>query len=370
MSSLEFEILATAMTVSAACAVPGAYLVLRQMSMVADAISHTVLLGIVLAFLVVPLYGHPLMVFGASVMGVVTVLGIDLLKRTGLVREDAAIGITFPALFSLGVLLISLLARDAHLDEHMVFQGDLVYSVFQRLELAGRGYGPMTLWKMAGIFLLNGALALRFHRELKIATFDPVLAATLGISPSLVHLGLVLMTSVTAVGAFDSVGSILVIGFMVVPSVTARLLTDSLARYLGLSVLLGCASSLGGFWIARTVNGSVGGSISLVMGAMFVAVLLASPRRGLVADWRRRRRQRVEFAVRMLVIHLFQHRTLGKRTAENHAGHLEAHLGWSAEFSRRITELAEARGLIRRVDTHWLGLTSVGERQAEQALAG
>ena len=164
MSSLEFEILATAMTVSAACAIPGAYLVLRQMSMVADAISHTVLLGIVLAFLVVPLYGHPLMVFGASVMGVVTVLGIDLLKRTGLVREDAAIGITFPALFSLGVLLISLLARDAHLDEHTVFQGDLVYSVFQRLELAGRGYGPMTLWKMAGIFLLNGALALRFWR--------------------------------------------------------------------------------------------------------------------------------------------------------------------------------------------------------------
>ena len=370
MSGLELEILLTAMTVSAACALPGAYLVLRQMSMVADAISHTVLLGIVLAFLVVPLYGHPLMVFGASAMGVVTVLCIDALKRTGLVREDAAIGITFPALFSVGVLLISLLARDVHLDEHMVFQGDLVYSVFQRLELGGRGFGPLTLWRMGGIFLLNGVLALLFHRELKIATFDPVLAATLGISPSLVHIGLILMTSVTAVGAFDSVGSILVIGFMVVPPVSARLLTDSLGRYLGLSILLGCAGALGGFWLAKAANGSVGGAVSLVMGAMFLVVLLASPRRGLVADWRRRRRQRMEFAVRMLVIHLFQHRGLGERTEENHAGHLEVHLGWTAEFSRRTTELAETRGLIRRVDTQWLGLTPVGERQAEQALAG
>ena len=369
MSQLEIEILITAVLVSGACALPGAFLVLRQMSMVADAISHTVLLGIVLAFLVIPLYGHPLMVIGASVVGVCTVLSIDLLKRTGLVREDAAIGITFPAFFSLGVLLVSIQARDAHLDEHVVFQGDLVYSVFQRLTIGSWKLGPIALWKMAGIFAVNLFLVLWFYRELEISTFDPVLAASLGISPTIVHMVLVLITSVTAVGAFDAVGSILVIGFMVVPPVVAWLLTDSLNRFLGLSLVIGCVGSVGGFWLAKMANGSIGGAISLVMGSLFLVTLLFSPRRGLIADWQRRRRQRMEFAIRMLIIHLFQHRRSGPHSDENHADHLVAHLNWTTEFSHRTAERATAMGFVQRVDTHWLGLTDAGAEQAKQALA-
>ena len=305
MSGLEFEILLIAIVVGAACALPGCFLVLRRMSMLTDAISHTVLLGIVLAFLVVSQYDHPLLVFGAAGVGILTVVLIELLNRTRLIKEDAAIGITFPALFSLGVLLISILARDAHLDEHTVFQGDLVYAVFERFRFGGRSLGPLALWKLTGILALNGVLILVFFKELKISTFDADLALALGFSPALLHYGLVAITSITAVGAFDAVGSILVIGFMIVPPVTASLLTDSLSRMLGLALGIGILSATIGFWLASLVDASIGGAMSLAMAGIFVVTLLTAPRKGMVAAALRRRKQKLAFAIRMLSIHLF-----------------------------------------------------------------
>lgn len=369
MSALEAEILMTAVTVGAACALPGVFLVLRRLSMLTDAISHTILLGIVLAFLVVEQYGHPLLVIGASAVGVLTVFLIELVKRTGLVKEDAAIGITFPALFSLGVLLIALFARNAHLDEHMVFQGDLVYSVFERLEIAGVTLGPLTLWKMLGVLVLNLVLLLLFYRELKITTFDPALATSLGISASLVHYGLIAMTSFTAVGAFDSVGSILVIGFMIIPPVTARLLTDRLAWTISLSVVLGAVGAMLGFFLAAETEASIGGAMALVMGVLFLLALIGAPRKGIVAGWLRRRQQRTEFAVRMLVIHLWHHRDVGDRAEENRRDHLHAHLGWSVDFGERIVRLTRNRRLLELRDDAWMVLTERGREYARRILA-
>ncbi len=369
MSHLEREILATAMAVSAACALPGTFLVLRRLSMLTDAISHTILLGIVLAFFVVAQYGHPLLVIGASVTGVVTVFLIELLHRTRLVKEDAAIGITFPALFSLGVLLISLFARDAHLDEHTVFQGDLVYSVFERLEIAGRTWGPLTLWKMGGILGLNLLLTVLFYKELKLSTFDPALAAALGFQPLLIHYGLIAMTSVTAVGAFDSVGSILVIGFMIVPPVTAYLLADSLHLMLGLSVGIGILGAVLGFFTAIWLDGSIGGAMTLALGLIFAVVVVAAPRKGLLAGIRRRHRHRREFAVRMLVVHLWQHQAQQTHSEENRLDHLHRHLGWPTAFGQRIVRMALAQGLVTLDERVWMSLTERGEEYARSTIA-
>ena len=369
MSTLEFEILLIAMVVGAACALPGCFLVLRRMSMLTDAISHTVLLGIVMAFLVVSQYDHPLLMLGAAGVGMLTVVLIELLSRTRLVKEDAAIGITFPALFSLGVLLISLLARDAHLDEHTVFQGDLVYAVFERFRIGGLTLGPLTLWKLTGILVLNATLIIAFFKELKISTFDPDLALALGFAPALLHYGLVALTSVTAVGAFDAVGSILVIGFMIVPPVTASLLTDSLSRMLWLALGISILSAVIGFWIATLVDASIGGAMTLAMAGIFGAVLLAAPRKGLVAATVRQRRQKLQFAIRMLSIHLFQHLDAGPQGEENRVDHLQMHLAWPIPFANRILRMAQAQGLVEIRDETWIHLTEQGKMLARSSLA-
>ena len=206
MTVTQVEIQLIAVLVAAACALPGVFLILRRMSMMSDAISHTVLLGIVLAFLFVGQLGHPLLIVGAAVVGVLTVSLTELLNNTRLVRQDAAIGLVFPALFSIAVILISLFARDVHLDEHTVFQGDLVFTPFDRLTLLGISL-PRTLVVMSGILLVNLILLIVFYKELKLSTFDASLAATFGFMPAVMHYGLMTIVSITAVGAFDAVAS-------------------------------------------------------------------------------------------------------------------------------------------------------------------
>ncbi len=368
MSALEFEILLIALVVGVTCALPGCFLVLRRMSMLTDAISHTVLLGIVMAFLIVSQYDHPLLMLGAAGVGLLTVVLIELLIRTRLVKEDAAIGITFPALFSLGVLLISLLARDAHLDEHTVFQGDLVYAVFERFRIGEWALGPLALWKLTGILILNATLIVVFFKELKISTFDPDLALALGFPPVLLHYGLVALTSVTAVGAFDAVGSILVLGFMIVPPVTASLLTDSLSRMIWLSLGISVLGAAAGFWIATMVDASIGGAMTLAMAGVFGVVLLAAPQKGLVAATLRQRHQKLTFAIRMLSIHLFQHLDTGPEGEENRVDHLQMHLAWPVPFANRILRMAQDQGLVEIRDGTWVHLTEQGKMLARSSL--
>ena len=243
--SASVEIQLIAVVVAAACALPGVFLVLRSMSMMADAISHTVLLGIVLAFFVVADLQSPWLLLGAAAVGVLTVSLVELLNRTQLVKQDAAIGLVFPALFSLAVILISRFARGVHLDVDAVLLGELAFAPFDRIELFGLDL-PHALVTMGVILALNAGLIALFYKELKLSTFDAGLAATLGFAPGLLHYGLMAMVSVTAVGAFDAVGAVLVVALMVTPAAAAYLLTDDLRKMLVLSVLIAVASALGG----------------------------------------------------------------------------------------------------------------------------
>lgn len=366
MTTPQIEIQLIAAVTAVACALPGVFLVLRRMALMSDAISHSILVGIVLAFFVTEDLASPLLIVAAALTGIATVSLVELLNRTGLVREDAAIGLVFPALFSIGVILIARYAGNVHLDTDSVLLGELAFAPFDRFELFGYDLGPQALFLMGGILLLNIVFLLVFYKELKLAAFDAGLAAALGFSPALIHYGLMSLVSVTAVGAFEAVGSILVVALMIVPPATAALLTNRLATMLWLSALIGIISAFCGYWAAHWLDSSIAGSMATMTGLIFGLVFLFAPERGLLAIAQRRRRQRWEFAQTMLVIHLLNHEGLPDAETESRVAHLSEHLRWEQDFAEQVVHQAERRGLLQQHNAT-LALTDQGRELARQA---
>ena len=364
--SASTEIQIIAVIVAVACALPGVFLVLRRMAMMSDAISHTVLLGIVLVFFVVQDLQSPWLLVGAAATGLVTVTLVEMLSRTRLVREDAAIGLVFPALFSLAVILISRYARGVHLDVDAVLLGELAFAPFDRALILGLDL-PKALVKMGAILLANIVFISVFYKELKLSTFDPALATALGFAPGLLHYGLMALVSITAVGAFDTVGAILVVALFITPAAAAYLLTDDLRRMLFLSVGIGVLSALSGYWLARTVDASIAGSMATMTGLVFVIVYVAAPQRGLVAQLRRRKRNRLEFAQAMLAIHLLNHEDKPDAADESRIDHLREHIRWAPDFAARVVRYAEQTGIVRQ-QAGQLRLTDAGRTLAQDAM--
>jgi len=365
----ELEILAIAVVTAVAAALPGTYLVLRRTAMVSDAISHAVLPGIVVAFFLTQDLNSPLLLLAAAVTGVLTVVLIEALIRSRLVPEDAAIGIVFPALFSIGVILISRAASDVHLDTDAVLLGELAFAPFHRLTVGGADLGPAALWSMGAILAVNAVLILVAWKELKLATVDAGLAALLGFQPMIIHYGLMTMVSVTAVGAFDAVGSILVVALMIAPPATAYLLAERLGPVLGLAAVVAAAAAIVGWAGAIVLDVSIAGSIAAASGGLFAAAFLLAPHRGLVAQARRRKGQRLDFAVRMLLVHLMHHEDTPEAAEECREAGLHRHLGWAESWTRRVVGKAESHELIARQDD--LVLPTVdGRRLADNAVVG
>ena len=365
---LHLEIQLLAVVVAAACALPGVFLVLRRVSLISDAISHSVLLGIVLAFFWVRDLTHPALVVAATATGLLTVVLVEALHRSGRVKEDAAIALVFPALFSLAVLLIARYAGQMHLDVHSVLLGEIALSPFRRWEVGGVDMGPRALWMMGAILALNGAAVFLLWKELKVSTFDPGLAAALGFSPVILNYSFMALVSVTAVGAFDAVGSILVVALMIAPPATAWLLTDRLTHMVGLSVLLAVAAALSGFWGAWILDVSIAGAMATMTGVGFVLAFFLAPDRGVLAGVRRRARQRVEFAGMLLAVHLLNHEGAPDEATETRIDHLQQHLRWSPDFARRVINRAEREGWVRREGRERLGLTPLGRETARMGM--
>lgn len=367
MTQPDLEIQLVAVLTAVACALPGVFLVLRRMAMMSDAISHTVLLGIVLGFFLIGNLASPVLVIGAALMGVLTVSLVAVLERTRLVKEDAAIGLVFPLLFSIAVILISRFAGDVHLDTDAVLTGEIAFVPFDRLYFAGYDIGPMGVYLMGGILLINILFILFFYKELKLTTFDAGLAAALGFAPAILHYALMSLVSVTVVGAFDIVGSVLVVALMIAPPATAYLLTNSLGRMLVISAIIGAASAIIGYWLAIALDASIAGAMASTAGAIFFIVWMFSPERGLVAAARRRHEQRYTFAQTMLAIHLFNHEGLPEAQQESQVAHLQDHLRWQAPFAAEVVARSVSSQLVMRRNGH-LELTEQGRQHAQNAL--
>ena len=187
---------------------------------------------------------------------------IITLVLVGLVLMALEVYVPGFILGSIGVILISRYAGDVHLDVDAVLLGELAFAPFNRLTVLGRDIGPKGLYLMGGILLLNLLLILVFYKELKLATFDAGLAGALGFSPAVIHYGLMTAVSITAVGAFDAVGSILVVALMIAPPATAYLITDRLSSMLVLSSLIGGISAVSGYWAAHALDVSIAGSMA------------------------------------------------------------------------------------------------------------
>lgn len=364
--SASTEIQIIAVIVAVACALPGVFLVLRRMAMMSDAISHTVLLGIVLGFFVAGSLDSPLLIAAAATMGVITVSLVELLMRTRLVRQDAAIGLVFPALFSLAVILISRFARGVHLDVDAVLLGELAFAPLDRIDIGSVDL-PRSMIIMGLTLLFNVVLITLFYKELKLTTFDAGLAAALGFSPALIHYGLMIMVSVTAVNAFNAVGSILVVALMIAPPATAYLLTNRLSRMLLYSAVVAAAGAIGGFRMAWFMDANIAGSIATVLGVLFLGAFLLAPERGLLAQAARRGRQRWEFAQTALAIHLLNHENTPDMAAECRVDHLHYHLRWEPNFASTVVDRAERDGLVMRSNGD-LALTPTGRERAGTAL--
>ncbi|MBA3377883.1 MAG: metal ABC transporter permease, partial [Chloroflexia bacterium] len=180
-------IMITGALVGASCGLVGAYLVLRKLALMGDAISHSVLLGIVLVFAITSSRSPLLMTIGAGAVGLLTVAGVAWLQRTGLVKEDAAIGLVFPFFFALGVFMISRFPTTVHIDVDAVLFGEIAYVPLYRLELFGRDLGVQAFWTLGTMLVINLAFVGLLYKELKLSTFDAGFAAAVGMSPVLLH---------------------------------------------------------------------------------------------------------------------------------------------------------------------------------------
>jgi manganese/zinc/iron transport system permease protein len=363
------EIPLIAVVTAVACALPGAFIVLQRQGLIADAIGHTVLLGIVLAFLAGAPLGSPLLVVGATLAGLATVALVQWFRQHRFIASDAAIGLVFPTLFAIAVILVSRYAGNVHLDTDAVLLGMLELAPLERFVVAGHDLGPRALGIMGLLLLLNLAVILLLHKELRVATFDPDLALALGYSPILIHWTLMTLVSITAVGAFEVVGGVLVVAFMVAPPATALLLARRLSLVLALSAGIAAVGALLGIALARMLDANLAGSMATVLAALFVIALLFAPGRGIVATARHRKAVRREFHVEMLLVHLASHSGTQAESDECHASHLTDHLGWDQRTAREAIESARDQGLILQTPDGLLRLSAAGIQKALEGAA-
>lgn len=290
-----FEIILTGSLVAVACSLLGTFLVLRKMAMVGDAISHAVLPGIVIAYLVSGSRDSTFMLFGAAALGLITTFLIELFHKKARLQEDASIGITFTWLFAIGVIMISVMGGAVDLDQDCVLYGDILMVPIDHFRTAsGLDLGPEAVWVMSGVLILIVIFLAVGFKELFLTTFDPSYAAAIGVSIGLWHYLLMGLVSVTTVAAFESVGAILVVAFLVGPPATAWLLTNDLKKMLVISSILGILAAAGGYFLASAIDGSLAGGMATVVGFEFALAFLFSPSQGLLVGRSKKVKLRAE----------------------------------------------------------------------------
>jgi manganese/zinc/iron transport system permease protein len=282
--------------VTVACGLVGNYLILRRMALVGDAISHSVLPGLAIAFILSNSRSSLLMFFGALCAGVVTTLIIETIHKRTRIKQDAAIGIAFSTLFAIGVILISIFADKVDLDQDCVLYGEIAFIPLEPfVQWGGITLGPPSVIRMAVICLLTIVVILLFYKELLVSSFDRGLAASMGINSAVVHYGLMGLLSLVVVSAFESAGAILVIAMLIMPGATASMLSQRLPSIMMLSVLHAVLTSVLGITLAVWLDCSIAGAMVVMASLLFCLAWLFSPREGLILKSLRFRRQKEDF---------------------------------------------------------------------------
>ena len=274
--------------VASACGLVGNYLILRRMALVGDAISHSVLPGIAIAFLLTNSRGSGAMFVGALAAGVVTTIIIEIIHKKSRVKQDAAIGIAFTSLFAIGVILINVYASKVDLDQECVLYGEIgLVPSEQYAAFAGVEIGPESAVRMGIVAVITVMLILCFWKELLVSSFDPGLATAIGINATIMHYGLMSWLSVVVVSAFEAVGAILVIAMLILPGATAALCTPKLWMVMLLTVVYAALSAVLGVHVGYWLNCSIAAAMAVMGSLLFVLAWLFSPYQGLIGKFLR-----------------------------------------------------------------------------------
>ncbi len=277
-------IILTASLVGLSCGMIGVLLILRRMAMMADAISHTVLLGIVAAFLLTRELSGFHMLIGSVAAGLLTAVLVQWFHARG-VQQEASIGIVFTSMFALGVVLIATKVGNAHLDVKHALMGEITFIPWETMELPVIGALPEAVVLLTAVLVVVAAVIFLFFKEWKLTSFDPALAASLGLPVMLMHYVFMSLVSVTTVASFDAVGAILVVAMLITPASAAYLWTDRLSVMMGLSGAFGVVSAIAGYYLAVWLDTSISGSMAFATGVLFLASFLLSPKHGMVSKW-------------------------------------------------------------------------------------
>lgn len=288
-TSLDTWIVIAGVVSALACALLGNFLVLQRMSMMGDAISHAVLPGLAVAFLLTGSRESLPMFLGAAAVGVLTTWFTQWIHNFGRVEQSAAMGVVFTALFAAGLILLVRAADTVDLDP-----GCVLYGAIEMVPLDTRtvfGFElPRAVVTLGIVLLVDTAFVVVFFKELRISSFDPSLATTLGINARLMNYLLMTLVAVTTVAAFETVGSILVIAMLIVPAAAAHLLTDRLRSMIVVSLIVAALSAVLGHVAAITVptwfgfsDTNTAGMMAAVAGGLFGLTVLAAPRHGLIS---------------------------------------------------------------------------------------
>jgi manganese/zinc/iron transport system permease protein len=277
------QIITMGFLVSLACGLVGSFIVVRKLALMGDAISHGILPGLALAFMIMESRALMPMFFGACAAGLLCSLCIEWLQKKSILKPDAALGLTFTTFFAFGVLLISLYGGNAHIDPECLLYGEIgLVPLAENLSIAGIGLGSRPLTSMLVVTILVIVSITVFYRQLLVTSFDFTLAKTLGLPVSLIHYGLMLILALTIVSAFEAVGVILVISMLIFPSVTASFFFSRMPAILFSTLPLSVVYSTGGFFLARWLDCSIAGAMVLVAGFFFSLSWAFGPNEGLL----------------------------------------------------------------------------------------
>lgn len=357
-SSLGLEtywpIIAQGSLVSVALGLIGCFLVVRGTSLLGDALSHSVLPGIVIGFLIGGSLRSPWILVGATIVGILAAVMVQTVHSNSRVKEDASLGIVFTTLFAAGVVMINLFAGQADLDPGCVLYGNIENFVVLRWE----GILPMAVI-VAG--LLVGLVL--FYRQLLVSTFDPSLATSLGIPAAAVHYALMAVLSLTIVASFEAVGAILAVALLITPGATARLWTDRMPSMLLFAAGHAILATLLGYWLSHkaVLNTSASGAICVAGFALFLLSWLLSPKHGLLTQLVVRRQLRRTISLENLLKAIDE---LGRGAPATIAA-VKRELAVGDSLFDATVHRAAAGGWVRR-DANSLALTSTGRARSQR----
>ena len=332
-----WEVLTVLIMTSLACGILGPFIVLRNLSMTADALSHSVLLGIVTAFLIVKDLESPFLTVGAAVFGLLTVFAVESLSKKNLVKKDDALAIVFPMFFALAVVIITKFFRNVHLDVDIVLMGNPLFAPFVRIFNM-----PRSFFNMLILFIINLSFVMIAYNPLKMSTFDKNYAILQGVKMNLLFYTLMTLTSLTCVTAFDSVGAILVISLFVAPAASAYLITKNLKWTIVLTLIYGVLNSVIGYLLGTLWNVSISGMCSAAGMVTCVLTVIFNPN-GVIYKEIKKRRNKTKLGNELMLIHIYRHH---HNKTELGFDTINKHLNWSAHKSDSHINFLLENGLI------------------------